>query len=378
MGTEGGAVYVYGDGFQYVRPWLTDDPNEVVSIIPLSPNRILVAFVDNSFAVMELPTLEVIDLLQPSWLSSRDGDLTAIYCDLPSGKNFVYMGTSEGYVHVLDVMEGSVRVCEFQLKPTDLGIAGQSMAISDIQTCPKDERYLAIACDGTSTDAGMLVVFDLSKHKIHKSFKTSAIANFVWHNSGDIIFASTRTGEIILMNVEKGSQAVVWNARSELIDDSEVDEEDGQGVVIRKLQWMAPQSDVTADAGCLFVLLSATNSNDNDNLNNVVLGFSVNYEKLETVFALPPVAGEKIASFRLVPAYDKKQRDESPDEFEVTPALLLLTQRGDIDISVERSLKIIRCPTTPVSNWGLEIGALPDPRLATEVQPSTSTITVRF
>ena len=100
-------------------------------------------------------------------------------------------------------------------------------------------------------------------------------------------------------------------------------------------------------------------------------------DKLDTVFSLPPVANEKIISFRVVPTYDKKTREENPDDVEVTPALLLLTQRRAVDSDeYKRDLKIIRCPITPVGHWGLEIGALPDPRLATEVQPGTHAITV--
>lgn len=44
----------------------------------------------------------------------------------------------------------------------------------------------------------------------------------------------------------------------------------------------------------------------------------------------------------------------------------------------ERNLKIIRCPTTPISQWGLEIGTSSEPRRATEVQPTASDVTVIF
>ncbi len=189
------------------------------------------------------------------------------------------MGTSEGHVYVLDVMEASVRICDFHLTPADLGIAGQSMAISDIAICPKDERYLAIGCDGTSTDQGMIVVFDLMKHKIHKSFKTNAVAHFAWHNLGDHIFVSTRTGDIILINVEKGTQSAAWNARSELMDGADDDDDESAAVVIRKLHWMAPQSNAENDSGCLFVLLASGNSADNDSLQNVLMGFSLTHGK---------------------------------------------------------------------------------------------------
>jgi WD40 repeat protein len=198
VGTEGGSIYVYGDGFQYMRPWLTNEPNEVVSIVALHPNRIIVAFGDNSLVVMELPTLEVIDLLPPSWLSShRCGDITAIHCDAPSEKNFVYVGTSEGYLTVLDVMESAVRICDFELNLTDFGLQGQSLSISDIESCPKDERYLAVGFDGV--DNGAIVVYDLVKHKILKQFQTHGISALQWHQAGEVLFAGISSVFFVLV-----------------------------------------------------------------------------------------------------------------------------------------------------------------------------------
>lgn len=64
----------------------------------------------------------------------------------------------------------------------------------------------------------------------------------------------------------------------------------------------------------------------------------------------------------------------------ITAAILLLTQRPNQDdkSQYDRHVKIIRCPTTPLSDWALEIGALPDPRKATEVQPAAADVTVSF
>lgn len=97
---------------------------------------------------------------------------------------------------------------------------------------------------------------------------------------------------------------------------------------------------------------------------------------MELIFALPPVHNEKIISFRVVPTYDKNTKDGA----EVTPALLLLTQRQSVLDSTpyERYLKILRCPTTSIGNWALEMGTLDDPRRAKEVQPNTTEVTVRI
>jgi len=138
---------------------------------------------------MELPSLEVIDLLEPSWLSSKAGDITAIYADLPSEKNFVYVGTSEGTVQVLDVMESAIRICDFPLGRNELGLSGTSFSVSDIQLCPKDERYLAIGLDGASTEEGCVVVYDFLKSKVHKTFRTKSVASIYWHHLGEVLFA---------------------------------------------------------------------------------------------------------------------------------------------------------------------------------------------
>ena len=184
----GGAIYIYGDGFQYVRPWLTDDPNPVISIIPLYPNKILVAFSDNSLVAMDLPTLEVIDLLPSSWLPLCYGDLSALHSDLYGEKNFVYLGTTEGLVFVLELTETALRICDYQITKVNLGISNKSVTIADLQLSPKDEKYLAIGLDGETE--GFVMIYDLNKQKISKQYTTpTAISSLVWHHSGDILYA---------------------------------------------------------------------------------------------------------------------------------------------------------------------------------------------
>lgn len=102
---------------------------------------------------------------------------------------------------------------------------------------------------------------------------------------------------------------------------------------------------------------------------------------LSTVFSLPPIPGEKILSFRVVPTYDKtvkaaQQQNPVGTSHVSNPGLLFLTQRqvGQQKGRFERDMKLMRCPTTAISNWGLEIGTLSDPRRATEVQPTSNDI----
>lgn len=134
-GTEGGAVYTYGDGFQFLRPWLAADANRVLSIAGTDDASILVTYADNSLAVLSLPSLNVIDLLPGSWLPARVGNITSVYADDTRDRHYAYFGTSGGHVYVADV-QSNIRICEYSLNPSDLGI-DSSLSIVDLQICPK-------------------------------------------------------------------------------------------------------------------------------------------------------------------------------------------------------------------------------------------------
>jgi WD40 repeat protein len=183
-------VYVYGDGFQYMRPWLTDDSNSVLSIQALYPNKVLVAFEDNSIIVMDLPTLDVVDLLLPSFIDTKHGYISCIHVDTPSEKCFVYIGTTEGFLYVLDILETSIRICDYSLSCRDFGLS-QSMIINDIKICPKDEKYLAFGLGGSDMNDGVVVIYDLVKHKEKRSFKCAAVSSLSWHHSGETLFVGT-------------------------------------------------------------------------------------------------------------------------------------------------------------------------------------------
>lgn len=58
------------------------------------------------------------------------------------------------------------------------------------------------------------------------------------------------------------------------------------------------------------------------------------------------------------------------------PALLLLGQSSGESREFKRELMITRCPASPISEWELEIGMLPDPRVAVEFLPGKTNVTV--
>lgn len=127
---------------------------------------------------------------------------------------------------------------------------------------------------------------------------------------------------------------------------------------------------------------------------------------LETVFALPGIPSEKVLDCALVPTYLKSQaelvlmqvdeNDEGDDDDSatpktvdnalratITPAVLVLTKRSYSDDddgegeAATRQLKVVRCPQADMANWAFEVGSLAEPRLAREVLPGASSVTVR-
>lgn len=183
-------MYCFGDGFQFIRPWLTEDPNECVSITALFPDRILVAFADNSMVMLELPSLNVLDLLQPNWLHKKCGDISCVRYDAPGEKNFVYVGTTEGFMFVLDANdEAELTVVDYLISCKSLGLH-KNMTLSDIQVYPKDEKYIALGYDGDGV--GAVVIYDHTKQKPHRVFDTKAITSMSWQHLGDALYAGER------------------------------------------------------------------------------------------------------------------------------------------------------------------------------------------
>lgn len=187
VGTEGGAVYSYGDGFQFMRASTRDEGVSVAHIVALDPDYVLVAFSDNSVEVLELPNLNLVGDLPGSWVGSKNGNITAVYVDEPGEKNYTYVGTSEGVLQVLDVTESGVRVVDFSLTCKSMGL-GKQLSISDIALCPKDEKYLAVSFESTLVHQGAVVIYDLSKMKAHRVFETKSVTTIAWTNTGDALF----------------------------------------------------------------------------------------------------------------------------------------------------------------------------------------------
>jgi pantothenate kinase len=195
VGTFGGAIFVYGDGFQLVRPWLNDNPIEVAFMVAVYPNKLFVTFSDNSAQLLELPSLTLLALLGSNWITNRNENITTVYVDEAGQLPFAFVGTSEGVVSVLDLSgPSSIRVCDYVISWKAIGLKS-AYQVTDIQIYPKDEKYLAISYDSITSSAGHVVIFDLTKQKPYRSYDTTnAIVSLAWQHQGDMLFAGELFG----------------------------------------------------------------------------------------------------------------------------------------------------------------------------------------
>lgn len=387
VGTESGTVYAYGDGFQFMNADLAS--LDITNIIEFSTDKIIVTFADNSLAVLALPSLTLITRLD-NWLEESCGDITSVYSSYLLSQNYIFVGTSEGFVRVLDIAieEGqtqTMRECDYVITSSNAGVSAR-MVISSLQLCPKDEKYLAIsydAYDGPSSTAssGVTIIYDLAKKKVHRSYKSAGVTTLAWNHVGDVLYAGTRTGDVLALGLEKNSCLTVWNVKSEIIEDYNDESGDNDKTTsVRKMIWMGPQK--PNDVGCLFVLIGSFGS-DTDHLKSVLVALTPNLLQstaieLEQIMSVPPILGVEVVGFRVVSTLDHAGETGATDGERGVPGLLMLGQSESADgEGVVRELLMLQCPDSLVTEWSMELGLLPEPRPAMEVLPGKKPISVR-
>mmetsp|Transcript_6254 Transcript_6254/g.9444 ORF Transcript_6254/g.9444 Transcript_6254/m.9444 type:complete len:1136 (+) Transcript_6254:136-3543(+) len=367
MGTECGALYAYGDGFQYVQP--AAEQMDITHIVSAYDENILVRFADNSLSVFMIPSLTLSHHLPASWLNEACGDITTIHIDEYHPRHYAYLGTTEGYVRVLQVLP-EFREVEYCITCSDAGVGGH-MAVSDLQICPKDEKYLLIAYDGVDDESvGAVVVYDLAKRRSYRVYKTAGITTAAFNHNGDMLFAGTRLGDVLVLGLDKVSSVTVWNTRSEMMEDdgSDDDVRADETMIVRKMHWMPPLS--PTQEGCLFVLIGSLGA-DMDHAKSVIVALlPSSHGDMKTIFTVPPLPNAEVVGFRLAPTWDKESSSPA-----AVPGLLLLTESECEDREFIRELMVMRCPVGNVSEWELEMGILPDPRPALEVLPGKAPVT---
>jgi hypothetical protein len=137
-GTEGGVIFVYGDGFQNMRTVSSSAGGEIYEVAHLHSfhdDKLLVVLGNNAVYVLSLPSLDTIAFLDPSWLPSKFGDVSSVHIDETTVRNFAYIGTSGGFVRVLDLLP-IIRICGYTISLADVGLSG-NMLVADLALCPK-------------------------------------------------------------------------------------------------------------------------------------------------------------------------------------------------------------------------------------------------
>ena len=187
IGTSVGAVQVYGNGFQYLQPWIHNEPNSITFMLIIHPDKLIVTYQDNSLALFTLPNLLPMDQLMSTWLDKKYGDISFIHVDEPSLKPFTYIGTTSGAVLIVDTSGISFRIVDYMILPLKLGIPND-IKVSEIQLCPKDEKYLAIGYGDSINSNGYVIIYDLVKQKVYKQFATSSVSSLQWSHTGEHLY----------------------------------------------------------------------------------------------------------------------------------------------------------------------------------------------
>jgi len=373
VGTESGTIVCMGNDFQYTRTKVIDDSNEDViavrKILPIDDNKVLISNDDNSLVVLSVPSLEIIDIFDKTWLSKSYGNISFVYVDEPSQLNFVYIGTTRGFLIVLDISNGPIRVCDYLISLDEIGLESH-MAIRAIQLCPQDDKFIAIAYrDGEDTE-GAILIFDLVKKKTVKHYSTAPITTISWNHTGTALFAGTVDGDVLkidFVNLTPSEISMVWSYKEYYQDSIDFP------VAIRNMQWLPSQDPSSSCLGCLFVSFITTKE-DRGELINCIIGIAEINGKVETIFELPKLYNEEVLDFCFVPTTEKDDINSNP-----VPALCVIFEcDNDFDDSYIRVMKTIRCPMGDMNDWPLEIGLLPEPRLPCEILTSNDWVSSIF
>jgi hypothetical protein len=376
VGTSEGTLFIHGRNQQWTRPASGDNPNRVISIIgvPFAPTNdmVLVLFEDGKVDLLKVPSMNLVASKSSKDLGCALSDrVVTLYVDEAGGHPYAYLGTSKGGFIVLECQAESIRLCNYYMPPFSAAHAQARMALISIRICPKDERYIGLAY-GSSDDCqeGLVAIYDLAKHKLSSLHGDIAAASLEWDHEGEVLYAGTTAGEIYSLRIKQNGGTRAWKYAG--------DESDG-AVQIRKLLWLAPQSQsskskaatgaaTAAEDCCLFALLASSIDEDDGSISSNPVSCAVitlcpsagGDDSLTESLLFPPPTDESVADFTIIPS--------SPAPM----SLLMLTQRvnpGWIRDSMAllrcdkyaRALQLSACPESPAADWGLEMGMLPDP-----------------
>ena len=373
VGTEEGTLHVHGFNHTWTRPRVGSEYSAIVSIRGAADNKLAILFEDGLLEILELPSLKVLDTLSGMYLGCLPGErLVSTYVDEPGGLPYLYLGTSTGGFHVLDVSSSfSIRICDYKMP------SFAEWPLIEMKICPKDARYMALAFNNPSVvgseSNGLVIIYDLAKEKISSRFGIT-VMSLAWNPEGSALFVGTSRGQVVELGIKQQGNIVVWTYEGEGSGDMQV----------RKLIWLPPQDpDASADS-CLLALLGSNVEGDtyqNPSTGAVIALTPVKgaLHDFEEALSFPPPIDEQVLDFLVLPESGSERR----------PSLLFLSQRQNQEYSespthgdtlfqlrplrFSKSLYLQSCPHTPISDWPLETGMLPEPKpIKRLVEPITT------
>lgn len=119
---------------------------------------------------------------------------------------------------------------------------------------------MGLGYENLDTGSGFVIVYDLVKQKVYRSYPTSAITSLAWTPTGDQLYAGSLKGEVYCASIDKQSCSVLYNSPSS----------DDTPLSIGQLCWLPPQG--VMGSGCLLVLLDS--SSHDEQMRECIIGLA--------------------------------------------------------------------------------------------------------
>jgi hypothetical protein len=364
VGTDNGAVYTYGESFQYVSPGLfsKDELIPVTHMVLVNVSHLCVVYANNNIVLFTLPSLDLVDVQDISSYLQDEEQISIVYV-ANKYRQYVYIVTNKNNIYVLDTGSNAVRVCDYTVTTPEYSC--DTFIMSSIEISPKDEAIMAIGYRNIhDNNAGAVVFYDLKKKKyVHDVTTDVGLTAIAFGSHGDTLYLGTTTGTVMSIFVDTKSDFSlfeVWNP-------------DSNGICVKKMTFLPPTR--ATSTGILFIQFAsdATLQVGGECLDDslvfiphAIVGLaditkrSNSSTTISTVLEIPSLDSAVVDDFLIIPTIPMASSL-------VVPGLLLLTTNLTTG-SVE--FKAVQCPDkTDIADWCIEIGSLPEPRLLYELQP---------
>ena len=364
VGTDIGAVYTYGESFQYVSPGLfsKDESVSVAHMVLVCFGHLCVVYANNNIVLFTLPSLDLVDVQDISGYLQADELISSVYV-ANKHREYMYIVTNKNNIYVIDMGNNNIRVCDYTVTTSEYPY--DTLRMSCVEISSKDEALMAIGYRNLRDNhEGAIVFYDLKKRKcLHSAATDIGVTSTAFGINGDILYIGTTTGSVMSIFVDQKSDFLLL----------EVWSPDSVGICVKKMIFLPPTR--ATSTGVLFIQFDSGASLQDDEVNlddsivfipHAIVGLadiskrSSASTSLTTVLEIPSLDSAVVDDFIIIPTIPMASSL-------AVPGLLLLTT-NTVNGLIE--LRAIQCPDkADISDWSIEIGSLPEPRLLYELQP---------